>query len=127
MGRSWVLPHEWGRVARRPGTASQLAARDVRGGDASSAGSSRFAGRARRRALLLLGRGADVDLRQVADDHDLVVLDGDFYSREPAVREPSGKPTFDRTELFLIHALHNYTVINQMSRPSSPSTVCPRP
>src|SRR5438445_9779041 len=75
---------------------------------------------ARRRALLLLGRGADVDLRQVADDHDLVVLDGDFYSREPAVREPSGKPTFDRTELFLIHALHNYTVINQMSRPTSP-------
>src|SRR5438876_350592 len=80
---------------------------------------------ARRRALLLLGRGADVDLRQVADDHDLVVLDGDFYSREPAVREPSGKPTFDRTELFLIHALHNYTVINEMSRPTSLSTVLP--
>src|SRR5207237_10607886 len=70
---------------------------------------------ARGRALLLLGRRADVDLRQVADDHDLVVLDGDLYPREPAVREPSGKPTFDRTEFFLIHVLHNYTVINEKS------------
>src|SRR2546426_1156342 len=70
---------------------------------------------ARRRALLLLRSRTDVDLRQVADDHDLVVLDGDLYPREPAVREPSGKPTFDRTELFLIHVLHDYTVINEKS------------
>src|SRR5689334_11084984 len=61
-----------------------------------------------RRALFLLGGGAQVRLRQGADDHDLVVLDGDLYSREPAVREPSDKPTFDRSEFFVIHGLHNY-------------------
>src|SRR5205807_5153957 len=70
--------------------------------------------------LLLLGRRAEVGLRQRADDHDLVVLDGDLHSLEPAVWESSGKPTFDRTELFLIHVLHNYTVINEKSSSSSP-------
>src|SRR4029077_6979368 len=63
------------------------------------------------RAFLLLGRGAEVELWQRAYDDDLVVLDRDLYPREPAVREPSGKPTFDRTEIFVIHALHNYTVM----------------
>src|SRR5438552_10429226 len=62
------------------------------------------------RAFLFLRRGAELGLGQRADDHDLVVLDGDLHSREPAVREPTGKPTFDRSELFLIHVLHNYTV-----------------
>src|SRR5215472_8607877 len=38
-------------------------------------------------AFALLGRGAQVEVRQRADDHDLVVLDGHFNSREPAVRE----------------------------------------
>src|SRR5437879_13745357 len=72
------------------------------------------------RPFLLLGRRAEVGLRQRADDHDLVVLDGDLHSLEPAVWEPSGKPTLDRTELFLIHVLHNYTVINEKSSSSSP-------
>src|SRR5205814_191864 len=67
------------------------------------------------RTLLLLGTRTQIGLGQGADDHDLVVLDGDLCPREPAVREPSGKPTFDRTELFLIHALHNYTAIDGMS------------
>src|SRR5256886_4233366 len=69
-----------------------------------------------RRPFLLFRRGAELEVGQRADDHDLVVLDGDLHPREPAVREPSGKPTFDRTEFLLIHALHNYTVINEESR-----------
>src|SRR5438552_17628592 len=39
---------------------------------------------ARRCALLLLGRGAAVDLRQLADDHELAVLDGAFHAADPA-------------------------------------------
>src|SRR5712691_366699 len=57
----------------------------------------------RRGAFLLFGRGAEINLGQRAQDHDLVVLDRDLRSLEPAVREPSGKPTFDRIELFRIH------------------------
>src|SRR6266568_3867600 len=72
--------------------------------------------------LLLLGAagGGEILLRQRPDDHDLVVLDRYLHSREPAVREPSGKPTFDRTELFVIHALHNYTVIDGLSSRTHP-------
>src|SRR5437773_5568009 len=64
---------------------------------------------ARGRALLLLGAagGGEVLLRQRPDDHDLVVLDRYLHPREPAVREPSGKPTLDRTELFVIHGWHD--------------------
>src|SRR5215472_16759940 len=68
-----------------------------------------------RGAFLLLGRGPEVQVRQRAENHDLVVLDRDLHPREPAVREPSGKPTFDRTEFFVIHALHDYTVITVVS------------
>src|SRR4029077_7819791 len=70
-----------------------------------------------RRALLLLGaaRSGEILLRQRPNDHDLVVLDRDLYPREPAVREPSGKPTFDRTELFFIHVFDtsDYTITLQ--------------
>src|SRR5207249_10791564 len=66
-------------------------------------------------AFLLLGRRAEIGLGQRADDYDLVVFDGDLHPREPAVREPSGKPTLDRTELFLIHPLHDYTVRDGLS------------
>src|SRR5471030_2050884 len=60
---------------------------------------------ARRRAFLLLGRRARCGphVRQRSEDHYLVVLDADLHSREPAVWESSGKPTFDRSELFFIH------------------------
>src|SRR2546430_16947541 len=72
---------------------------------------------ARGRALLLLGAagGGEVLLRQRPDDHYLVVLDRYVHPREPAVREPSGKPTFDRTELFFIHAFDtsDYTITLQ--------------
>src|SRR5690242_18182017 len=73
-----------------------------------------------RRAFLLLRRRAEVQLGQSPDDHDLVVLDHHIHSREPAVREPSGKPTFDRTEFLVIHALHNYTVKDEVSRRDAP-------
>src|SRR5689334_17067250 len=54
--------------------------------------------------LLLRARGGGQRaLGEGPDDHDLVVFHRHVHSREPAVREPSGKPTFDRTELFLIH------------------------
>src|SRR5689334_21587925 len=74
-----------------------------------------------RRALLLLGGPAQERRGQGADDHDLVGLDGDLYSREAAVREPSSKPTFDRTDLFLSQKLHDCTVMNPLSssRPRS--------
>src|ERR1700716_1501484 len=62
------------------------------------------------RALLLLRRGAYIELRQRPEHHDLVILDRDLHSLEPAVWEPSGKPTFDRSELFLIH---NYIITLQ--------------
>src|SRR5438094_881387 len=68
-----------------------------------------------RGAFLLLGCRAQLGLRQGADDHDLVVLNRDFHPREPAVREPSGKPTLDRTEFLFIHALHDYTVRDGLS------------
>ena len=67
-------------------------------------------------AFLLFGGSPHVGLGQGAENHDLVILQGDLYSREPAVWEPTGKPTFDRTELFLIHVLHNYTAISGKSR-----------
>src|SRR5207253_1139462 len=41
-------------------------------------------------AFLLLGRRPEIGLGQRADDHDLVVFDGDLHPREPAVREPPG-------------------------------------
>src|ERR1700682_5229037 len=65
-----------------------------------------------RRAFLLLGRGPDVDRRQRSENDNLVVLDRDLHPREPAVREPSGKPTCDRSELFLVH---NYKITLQQS------------
>jgi len=60
---------------------------------------------ARGRPFLLLRRGAGggADVRQRSENDYLVVLNGDLYSREPAVWESSGKPTLDRSELFLIH------------------------
>src|ERR1700716_2414347 len=63
-----------------------------------------------RRTLLLLRCRPDVELRQRTEDHDLVVLDRDLHSLEPAVWEPSGKPTLDRSELFVIH---NYMITLQ--------------
>src|ERR1700684_3386933 len=56
-------------------------------------------------AFLLLRRGTRcaAHFRQRAEDHYLVILDGDLHSREPAVWESSGKPTLDRSELFFIH------------------------
>src|ERR1700680_4639677 len=77
-------------------------------GDPDSVSPSLLAERgdaAGRGALLLLRRraGREAYVRQRPQDHDLVVLDRDLYSREPAVWESSGKPTFYRTELFFIH------------------------
>src|SRR5258708_19074054 len=46
-----------------------------------------------RRAFLLFGRRPDFELGQRPENHDLVILDRDLHSREPAVREPTGKPT----------------------------------
>src|SRR5450759_3370009 len=66
-----------------------------------------------RGALLLFGRRPDLELRQRPEDHDLVVLERHLCSREPAVREPTGKPTFDRSELFFIH---NYNITMQQIR-----------
>src|SRR5258708_600518 len=68
-----------------------------------------------RGAFLLFRRGPDVQLGQGPVPQDLVILEGDLRSREPAVREPACKPTFDRSELFFIHVLHNYTVMYQVS------------
>src|SRR5450759_3766712 len=65
-----------------------------------------------RRAFLLLGCRPDLELRQRPEDHDLVILDCDLNSCEPAVREPAGKPTFDRSELFFIH---NYKITLQQA------------
>src|SRR4029077_18321502 len=62
-------------------------------------------------AFLLFGRAAEIRLRQRAHDHDLVILDRDLYSLEPAVWESSGKPTLDRTELFFIH---DYIITTQI-------------
>src|SRR5713226_4530886 len=51
------------------------------------------------RALLFLRRSArrEARLRERPHNHDLVILDRNLHPREPAVREPSGKPTLDRT------------------------------
>src|SRR5258708_2930884 len=69
----------------------------------------------RRGAFLLFWSRADVQLRKRAEHDDLVVFDRDLHAREPAVGKPAAEPTFDRTELFLIHALHDYTVISGLS------------
>src|SRR6266571_4961029 len=93
------------------------------GGGASTSGrSSRDSlPSARGRALLLLGAagGGEVLLRQRPDDHDLVVLDRDLHPRKPAVREPSCKPTLDRTELFVIHEWHDRHYMITLQQPLS--------
>src|SRR5260370_25230680 len=66
----------------------------------------------RGRAFLFLRSAPEPRVGQRAHNDDLVVLDRNVYSREPAVRESSGKPTFYRTELFFIH---NYNITQQVA------------
>src|SRR5258708_28713938 len=52
--------------------------------------------------------GGQLDLGQGTDNDDLVTFQGDLgRSREPAVREPAGKPTTDRRGVCVFH---NYKI-----------------
>src|SRR5712692_1819058 len=78
------------------------------------------------RSLLLLRRRArrQPHVRQRPQDHDLVVLDRDLHPREPAVREPSGKPAFDRSELPLVDS---YIITQLREGPRGTSALQQRP